>query len=115
MPTHTTAAFAFNTYHVGVATTGRLICIITTTNPATGATTQHIMISSRVTRLAITALHEPFKATITAPGSLDDGGGYAIVLSVQDTTDLLADADRLGVAGDDVTRREGHGNGSRLA
>ena len=46
---------------------------------------------------------------------LDDGGGYAIVLSVQDTTDLLADADRLGVAGDDVTRRKGHGNGSRLA
>jgi hypothetical protein len=98
MPANTTAAFAFNAYRVGAATTGKLIYIVTTTNPATGATTQHIMISSIVTHLAIAALPKPFKATITATGSLDGRTGYAIVFSAQDTTGLLADADRLGVA-----------------
>ena len=99
LPAGSSVAFAFlatRAGHAGRSVMGRVVSVLSVTDPVTGVVTQHVLTSRTVTGLVVRAGRAAFTAALSGTGLWDSSASVRFTLTVRDTTGGVRDRDRYG-------------------
>jgi hypothetical protein len=97
LPPRSAVAFAFAAQRAGRggrSVVGRVVSVLSVTDPVSGVVTQHVLTSRTVTRLSLRTGRAPFSAVLSGVGRWDSSAAASFSLAVRDTRGGVRDGDR---------------------
>jgi len=97
LPAESSVAFAFSAQRAGRrgrSISGRVVSVLSVTDPVSGVVTQHVLTSRSVSGLTVRSGRAPYTAVLSGTGRWDSSAPARFSLAVRDATGAVGDGDR---------------------